>query len=84
MPVQRTIRLGGAHADEYSLKLANSAFMLITMPDRVDTMSYYDKKKYFDTFKTAYHRVAEKSPRPNAYVLELPQTPQDLLASFPT
>ncbi|CAK0905358.1 unnamed protein product, partial [Prorocentrum cordatum] len=68
----------------YSLKLANSAFVLSTMPDRVETMSYYDKKKYFDNFKTAHHRVAEKSPRPSAYMLELPQAPQDLLASFPT
>ncbi|CAK0823236.1 unnamed protein product [Prorocentrum cordatum] len=84
MLVQRIIRLGGAHADEHSLKLANSAFMLVTMPDRVETMSYYDKKKYYDNFKTAYHRVAEKSPRPSAYMLELPQTPQDLLASLPT
>ncbi|CAK0806071.1 unnamed protein product, partial [Prorocentrum cordatum] len=75
---------GGAHADEYSLKLANPAFMLIAMPDRVETMSYYEKKKCYDNFKTAYHRVAEKSPRPSAYMLELPQTPLDLLASFPT
>ena len=83
MLVLRIIRLGGVHADENSLKLANSLWMLITMPDRVESLSYYDKK-YFDDFKTAYHRVADKSPLPSAYMRELPQTPQDLLASFPT
>eukprot|EP00959_Pyramimonas_sp_CCMP1952_P090797 1900832-Pyramimonas_sp.AAC.1 len=46
-------------------------------------MSYYDKKKYYDNFKTAHHRAAEKSPRPSAYMLELPQAPRDLLAPFP-
>ena len=80
--INRLIRLGGSNVCEYTTKLANSLWMLLTEKD-AETFTYFKKKSSYHHFKSEYRRVSDKSPKPLERISQLPSLPQQMAELHP-
>ena len=80
--INRLIRLGGTNVCEYTAKMANSLWMMLTEKD-AENFTYFKKKSSFHHFKAEYRRVADKSPKALERISQLPMLPEQMAALHP-
>ncbi len=80
---KRLVRLGCRTKDENTMKLLNSAWLLIT-DKTVDTWSAEALQKSKAHVSREFLRFAERAPDPLVFMTTLPKSPQELLREVPS
>ena len=75
------VALGGRNLDEYSLKLMNSLWLMLTNPQAM-SLSSGQKKNDFQHTKAEFNRVAKAAHKPKFWIQKLPPTPDALMKEY--